>query len=186
VPGGPILLFVGAAAILLSMATGFVRSFVVYHRPPRLGVEYTTEMNELVRENGYAAALPYIRSAALIDFDDHAAVTALLESARQAGNAESAIGALFALVRMKPDDAALRNELVAALLGEGRAAEALAHAQLAVQLSPDSANAHCNLGAALLGLEQKRESAAAYRRALELDPDSQAARLALEFPLRGF
>ena len=171
---------------MLCMLAGLMRSLILDHGLPGVGVEYNTELNAFVQARGYVAALPQIRSAARIDFDNEAAVTELLAAARRAGDALLRIDALVALAGMKPEDAPIRNELVSALLGQGRVGEALAQGRFAVHLSPDLPAAHCNLGAALLGLGRNREAAAAYRQAIELDPESQTARLALEFPLRGF
>lgn len=185
-PGGPVILWTGVVIILFSMVAGLIRSFVTRRALPSVGVEYSTELNEMVQARGYTATLPHIRSAARIDFDNEAAVTGLLDSARQAGDDNLVVSALVALVRMKPEDPLVRNELVSALLSQGRVVEALAHGKVAARLSPNSSDVHCNIGAALLGLGQKHEAASAYRRALELDPDSKTARLALEFPLRGF
>ena len=185
-PGGPVMMWIGVAVFLSSMAAGLVRSFATRHGLPRVGVEYKTELNEIVRERGGVAALPQVRSAARIDFDNEMAVTGLLDSARQAGRNDDIVWALSVLVRLRPEDGQVRNDLALALLIQGRVIEAQPHAAFAVRLAPDSATAHCNLGAALLGLGHKQQAATAYRRALELDPASEPARLALEFPLRGF
>lgn len=180
------LLWAGVGVFVLSMAAGLVRSWTTHHALPRVGVEYTTELSEAIAAKGSVAALPLIRSAAKIDFDNEAAVTRLLDSARAAGDGEDIVWALVALVRLKPEDGEVRNELVSELLRQGRVVEAQAQGELAVRLIPDSAAAHCNLGAALLGLGEKRQAAAAYRRALELHPASETARRALDYPLRGF
>ncbi len=185
-PGGRTLLAIGAASFLLFMAVGLFRSFAAFRALPRVGVEYVSDLNALIQRRGEVATLPEIRTAAIIDFDNASAVAKLLASARQAGDHAAIVSALVAMVRLQPENAQIRNELVTELLQQNRLVEALAQGEFAVHLDPNSSLAHGNLGAALLGLNRKREAAAAYRKSLELDPTSAAARRALEFPLRGF
>lgn len=183
---GPVTLRLTLVIFAASIGVGLFRSLRTYHSLPQVGVEYTTELKALVRQHGNQLTLPHVKSAALIDFDNDMAAISLLESAREAGDLPSVVRALQALVRIRPEDGATRNELVSALLSQGRAVEAYEHGRVAATLSPNSATVYSNLGAALLGLGRKREAAAAYRKTLELDPGSEAARLALEFPLKGF
>jgi len=172
-------MWTAAAVFVLSMLAGIARSISVGHLLPPVGVEYTTELDGLIQAHG-GAALPKVRSAAKIDFDNEMAVKRLLQSAREAGNQEDIEWALVALVRLKPEDVQIRNELVAAMLEQGRAAEAFTQARFVIWLTPDSPEAHCNLGAALTLLDQPQQAAMAYRRALELDPGSETARRGLE------
>jgi Flp pilus assembly protein TadD len=183
---GQFLFRVGAGIFALSLVAGVARSLARYHALPGVGFEYNSSIRETVRDQGLEAALPQLRTAARIDFDNELAAAQLLQSARQMDDAETILRALLELVRFKPDDPEIRDQLVGALLSQGRVVEAYAHGRVALRLSPDSASAYCNVGAALLGMGRKREAAAAYRKALQLDPGSQSAQLALQFPLRGY
>jgi Flp pilus assembly protein TadD len=176
----------GVALFLLSLAVGLYRSFMTRQGMPSIGIEYLTELDEVIEQQGHTAALPHVRSAARIDFDSEVAVNKLLETARQAGDADTALWALVTMVRLQPEDGALRSELISELLARGRGVEAFTHAEFAVRLRPNSARTLSDLGAVLLELGQQRDAAAVYRRVLELDPTSKKARHALEFPLRGF
>jgi tetratricopeptide (TPR) repeat protein len=185
-PGGPVILWLGVAIFSLSMIAGVARSLATHSRLPPIGVGYARELSETLQGQGDSAALPLLRSAARIDYENQQAVIDLLVSARRAGDGDNIVWALETLMRLRPKDGKIRNELVTELLNQGRVIEAYEHGQVAVRLTPESSVTHCNLGAALLGLDQKREAAACYRRALELDPNSETARGALDFPLRGF
>jgi Flp pilus assembly protein TadD len=179
------LFWVGVAIFMASIAAGLFRSFSAHRWLPQVGVEYTTELDALVRRHGSAAVLPQIRSAAKIDFDNEMAVTRLLQTAREAGASDDALWALVAMARLKPEDPRVRTELATELLHHGRAGEALTQAAFAAWLAPNSCEVYCNFGDVLAATGQREQAAAAYRRALELDPASEAARTALSLSLRG-
>jgi Flp pilus assembly protein TadD len=181
-----VLFWLGVAVFAASIAAGLFRSFAMHRWLPPIGVEYTTELEALVREHGGAAVLPQIRSAAKIDFDNEAAVTRLLQTARQAGAADEALWALVALARLKPEDPLVRTDLATELLRHGRADEALKQAAFAAWLAPDSCEVHCCLGHVFAARGQREEAAAAYRYALQLDPTSEAAQTALSLSLSGY
>jgi superkiller protein 3 len=185
VPGAPHWFWSGVTLFVLSMTAGLVRSFMTDQGLPRIAVEYTTELNELANRLGTQAALPHLRSAARIDFDNETIVARLVDESRAAGDLDEHVRALIALTRLKPQDGQVRTELVAALLQQQRFSEAYAQGRFAVWLSPNAAGAHYHFGLALLGVGQREQAAAAFVRALELDPDLQEARLGLAAALKG-
>jgi tetratricopeptide (TPR) repeat protein len=169
------LLRAGFVLFFLFIAAGLLRSLATQQRLPGVGVEYTSALRTMIEEQGTAASLPLIRSAAQIDFDNEMAVTLWLQSAREADERDEVLRALSALVRLKPEDAAVRTELAAELLAQGRAPEAFTHASFAAWLAPSSPAALAALGDALRLLGQNEQAAAAYQRALAIDPATEAA-----------
>jgi tetratricopeptide (TPR) repeat protein len=81
-----------------------------------------------------------------------------------------ALAELQAAAAARPDDAAARNALGAALARAGRVDEAVAQFRRALQLAPGSAEAHYNLGLAydVLGLRESADRE--YRQTLRLAP----------------
>lgn len=182
---GPLVFWLGVVIFLTSLGAGLFRSLVRYHKIPGVGVEYISELRTAFRNEGYQPTLPWMQAAVQIDLDNETTARELLRVARQAGDIDTALRTLEKLVRLQPEDAEVRTELVSGLLTQGRVIEALAHGQVALRLDPNSPVAHSNLGTALLALDLKDEAAAAYREALRLDPTNENARQALKFPLRG-
>ncbi len=181
-----ILFWMGLVIFAASVSAGVIRSLTRNRELPPVGVEYTSELRSAFKQNGYRETLGWMQSAVQLDLDNDTIARELLLAAQQAGDTKTVVEALEKLVRLRPDDAEIRSELVSVLLAEGRVVEALGHAEVALKLNPMSAVAHCNLGAVLLGLDQKDAAAAAYRRALQLEPANEHARDALAFPLRGY
>lgn len=180
-----IILWLGIAIFCVSLGAGVFRSLARDQWIPGVGVEYISELRKEFHTKGYQQTLPWMISAVEIDMDNDTTARELLAAARQAGDVETAVSTLEKLVRLQPQDAELRTELVTLLLEQGRVVEALTHADFAVRLDPNSPSAYGNLGTALLALDLKDQAAAAFRRTLQLDPNNQNAQRALEFPLRG-
>lgn len=183
---GLLLFRLGVLVFALSIGAGFARCWLGHRWLPPVGVEYMSEVRATIAKQGDAAALPQLRAAARIDFDNEQPSRELLELAWKTGDHTDLLPTLERLVHLHPQDGSLRNELVSKLLSDGRVGEAYSHGLKAVELTPDSAFAFGNLGAALLGLGQFREAAAAYRRALAIDPNLESARQALRYPLRDY
>lgn len=182
---GPRLFWLGVAIFVASLCAGVGRSLVRYHSPPQVGVEYISELRAAFQQKGYQPTLPWLHAAVQIDLDNDTTSRELLEAARQAGDLDTAVRTLEKLVRLQPDNAEFRTDLVSGLLSQGRVVEALAHGQTALRLDSNSSVAHANMGTAYLALDLKDEAAAAYRSALRLDPANESARRAIDFPLRG-
>jgi tetratricopeptide (TPR) repeat protein len=182
---GPLVFWLAVVIFFASLCAGVFRSLQRSHAPPRVGVEYISELRTAFQDKGYQQTLPWMTAAIEIDLDNDTTARELLQVARQAEDRATAFHTLEKLVRLLPEDGELRTEFVSGLLSQGRVVEALAHGQVAVRLKPNSAVAHGNLGTAYLALDLKDEAAAAYRQALRLDPTYENARQALEFPLRG-
>lgn len=77
---------------------------------------------------------------------------------------------------LNPDNAELRANYAAALLGAGRMDLALGQAQTALRLDPRLARAHLVEAGSLLGIGKRTQARNALLRALELDPDLREAR----------
>jgi tetratricopeptide (TPR) repeat protein/serine/threonine protein kinase len=74
-------------------------------------------------------------------------------------------------IRLKPDDAGLRNALGQTLQDQGRWKEAEAEYREAVRLKPDDAGLRNALGNALQNQGRRKEAEAEYREAVRLKPD---------------
>lgn len=182
----PLVFWLGVVIFVASLLAGIFRSLVRYHAIPGVGVEYISELRMAFQDQGYQPTLPWMQTAVQIDMDNDTTARELLLAARQAGDVATAVFTLERLVRLRPEDAQVRTELVSVLLTQGRVIEALAHGEVARRLDPNAPVVYTNLGAAYLGLDLKTEAAAAYRKSLRLDPTNESARHALEFPLRGY
>jgi tetratricopeptide (TPR) repeat protein len=92
------------------------------------------------------------------------------------GRKEEAMAIFEEVLRTRPDDAEVLNDLGALYVLSGRADEARELLERAVRLKPEKAEFHNNLGNAWRALEQFEPALAAYRRARELNPQSVTAR----------
>jgi len=84
----------------------------------------------------------------------------------------AAVELLRAELRARPGNAALHNDLGAALHALGRLDEAFGHFARAAELRPDFAVAHNNVGSVLLARGEARAAARAFERAVALAPAS--------------
>lgn len=98
----------------------------------------------------------------------HAAAVAFLMS----GEAERAVDLLATAARLRPDSAAIWNDLAAAAIATRSDADALIAANRAVTLAPDAPAPHFNRALALSRLGRYRDAAQAYAEALRHERDS--------------
>jgi predicted O-linked N-acetylglucosamine transferase (SPINDLY family) len=103
--------------------------------------------------------------------------------AHQLGRPDAADSIRRALA-LKPEAAAIHNDLGAVLAAQGKFADAAASFARAAALAPDFAEAHNNLGAALSNDGRFAEAGAAFERALAIKPDFAPAHVALGNALR--
>jgi tetratricopeptide (TPR) repeat protein len=178
--------FLGNLIFALLLAAGIFNSLRATGRLPDVHFGYVDYHQNLISKNKTREALPELRTAAAIDFDNAAVQLQLLLSAYEVNDAESVIMALRGLLSHTPDDAELHSKLAVALLELGHADEALLHIGRAVKLDPTNAGLRTTHGAILLTLGRLDEAAENYRKALELDPHSEAAHRALQFPLKNY
>jgi predicted O-linked N-acetylglucosamine transferase (SPINDLY family) len=103
------------------------------------------------------------------------------------GRVEEAAACFEQALHLRPDCAALCNNLGLALLYQGRTGEAVLSFRQAVSLEPDLAQAHSNLGLALLYQGRDDEALDVLRQAVTLDPGLAQAHnnLGLAFLNRG-
>ena len=180
-------LFVLGNLIFASLlAAGIFNSLWATGRLPNVHFGYVDYHQNLISKNKKREALPELRTAAAIDFDNAAAQLQLLLTAYEVNDAESVVLALRGLLSHTPDDAELHSKLAVALLEIGNPDEALLHINRAVKLEPTNAALRTTHGAILLALGRLDEAAAAYREALQLDPHSETAGRALQFPLKNY
>lgn len=177
------ILFSASVAVFLALTGGgFFWSIVSHHRLPSLFVSYAPSPNA----RNEATPISALQVAASIDFDNPQPQLRLLAAAQKAGDPAAILAARHGLLRLSPYDPLSHGELASALLQNNDLKEALLHSSIAIQLAPNNAKVLCTHGTTLLASGDKVESARAFRRALQLDPDLEAARLALEYPLKGF
>jgi tetratricopeptide (TPR) repeat protein len=176
----------GVALVVLAMSTGLLRSLFVSYRPPTPVIAYDDEIDRLLREKNYQAALPLLRLAAEIDFEDELRQWQLLEAASNTGNVEGQRLALLALARFQPHNPDISYWLAGVYLAEGdvhHAADCAAHS---AELAPTRSDVRCRYGASLMALGRKTEAVEQYRAALQVDAGCQPARNALAGPLKGY
>lgn len=175
----------GVALVLLSMIAGLLRSLLETHRPPAAMIGYDDRIERLLQEKNYQGALPLLRLAAEIDFEDELRQWQLLEAASKTGDVEGQRLALLALLRFQPDNPDISYWLAGVYLAEGDVHHAVNSAARAAELAPNRADVRCRCGATLLALDRKAEAAEQYRAALQVDADCEPARNALNGPLKG-
>lgn len=176
----------GCAVILLTMGVGLARSLVGARQPPALEMSYSGEIDRLMRERDYQAALPLLRLAAEIDFGEEVRLWQTLEAAGHVGDLESQEFALRRLIRSQPENTDLYYWMAGVKLSQGDVDQAVRCAARAASLAPTRADVYCRYGAALLAADRKPEAAQQYRTALVLDATCEPARAALESPLQGY
>lgn len=182
----PLLHASGLFAITALVLAGVGESIVREGTLPGIRFGYSDQHSRLVEAGDYSSAIPELRTAALLDFDNASAQTQLLKAAYSANDAENASRAIRGLLQLAPHDPELHAKLAGLLLDLGEAEQATVHSRYATQLAPDSANYHCLHGTALLTTARLADAAAAFRRALKLDAESIPAKQALAFPLKGY
>jgi tetratricopeptide (TPR) repeat protein/serine/threonine protein kinase len=96
---------------------------------------------------------------------------------------EEAIGCYRAAVALRPDVAAVHNNLGLALKEKGSLEEAIAEYRKAIDLNPEIAGFHSNLGNALRKKGRLDEAIAAYREAIRVKKDFADAHLNLGLAL---
>lgn len=176
----------GLLYLCLLVVGGISESLVREGRLPGVRYGYIDNNLQLAESADYDTALPELRTAAILDFDNVAAQAQLLSVAYGANDAENAIVAIRGLLRFSQDDHELHANLAGLLLDTGDAEKAILHGRRATQLQPSSSAYQCVYGSALLSAGKPRDAAAAFRRALELDPNSSQAKQALAYPLKDY
>jgi len=180
------LFVAGNLLFALLISAGVFYSFYRDGRLPHIRAVYADTQRRLIEQKAPSEAIPYLRTAASINFDDGVAQLQLLTTAYEAHDTKNIIAGLRGLLNHAPDDSELHGELAIVLLDAGHLDDALVHGSLAVKLDPDSASLLTAKGAILLALDRKAEAADCYRKALELSPDSEPARRALNHPLKNY
>ncbi|MGO9609118.1 MAG: tetratricopeptide repeat protein [Verrucomicrobiia bacterium] len=89
----------------------------------------------------------------------------------QAGRVQESIGEFQEVLRIKPDDAAVHDDLGLAFVKIGKLQEAIEQYKEALQIKPDDVAAHSDLGAAFAKLGRLQEAIEHYERALRINPD---------------
>lgn len=92
------------------------------------------------------------------------------------GQTSEAIRQFQEAIRLKPDDAEIRNNLGNALFRDGQTEEAIRQFQEALRLKPDYGDAHYNLGNTLMKQGQLSEAIRELEEALRLKPDDAEVR----------
>lgn len=166
------------------VAAGVYRSLSVYNQIPDLHFGYVQRVGHPANQNN--ASIKTLTTSALLNFDNAGAQLSLLQLARNRKDDVAVVEAFQGLLRISPFDAESHGDLASSLLNVGGVSEALLHSRIAIDLSPNNPRLLCIRGAALMADQQMNESAETYRRALAIDPESKTAKLALDFPLKGF
>ena len=132
------------------------------------------------REAGVdAAVIEHLKSLGYLDSRSPTGDRNLANLAFEQGRFPDAAAAYEALVRERPDDAALRASYAGALGALGRLDEARAQLTTATQLDPLSSEAHHNLAVVLERQGQREEAIREYRTALRYHPGYQPSQQAL-------
>ncbi|MBU0616239.1 MAG: tetratricopeptide repeat protein, partial [Planctomycetes bacterium] len=116
-----------------------------------------------------------LRSTLTDDPHNEAALEAALELARQLDWHNEACDLLARLVRLRPEDAALRLELAVQLMRLERWLEAVPQLRFVVEQQPDNERAWYNLAIAHQALGHLRDARATWSRVLELMPENPDA-----------
>jgi tetratricopeptide (TPR) repeat protein len=109
------------------------------------------------------------------DPDKATARKRLAEICLAGGRFDEAVANYQQLVRVLPNDEAVRNDMGIALAQVGKLGEATACFQQALSLNPQYAKAHNNLGIVLAREGRLEEALARYRQSLSLNPDNAEA-----------
>jgi tetratricopeptide (TPR) repeat protein len=95
------------------------------------------------------------------------------------GELDEAIACYTRLLQLRPDYAAVHNNLGNALYLQGKPEQALARYGEAVRYDPNLVDAHYNMAVLLAGRGSTDEAVREYRKVLEIDPGHTGARRAL-------
>ncbi len=101
------------------------------------------------------------------------------EGLLEAGQYAAAVEPLLQAVRLRPDDAALLNDLGVAYMATRQFSEAAAWFRRSIAAQGDVGTAHYNLGLALQHLGNDSAALAAHRRAVRLSPELTGAHVQL-------
>jgi protein O-GlcNAc transferase len=90
----------------------------------------------------------------------------------KSGNADKAVDELRQVVKVRPEDAIMRQNLALVLYQAGRNEEAIVEYGTALELDPNNAMLQCYLGMALQKAGKYRDAIMSYESAQHLNPKS--------------
>jgi predicted O-linked N-acetylglucosamine transferase (SPINDLY family) len=129
-------------------------------------------------------ALPPLRRAAELDPTALDTQIWLARTLHAAGYKEESVQCYRSALTLRPNDAALYNQLGIALHDSGDSEAAITAYRRAIELEPELAQAHSNIGVAQFHLKRYEEALASYRQALAIEPDFAVCRANLGIFLR--
>jgi tetratricopeptide (TPR) repeat protein len=168
------------AALGLAMGLGLYQAVVAEGALPDFSLDYMPRIRALQASGDIDGAIRELRTATTVDAGNPGVARVLEEVAVAAGDLDSRIFALRALLNVQPFDAEARVRLSRAFVEqageqrEARARRTLARAvwqaELALKVEPASAPAQRALGQALVALGETERGRAALAEARRLDP----------------
>jgi len=120
-----------------------------------------------------------LQLAAMMNPHDASTLARLARLQRQRGNPEEAIASFQKAVLARPQDAALRNELLLYLIQLKRSQQAFDLSSLWIKIAPRDADLFVNRGILAMSLGQSEQAKTSWQRAIAIDPKQLNAQLYL-------